>query len=82
MNEWFDIEDGVPDEEGDYLIYKLIPPNVVPVIDERMGWIEICYFVNGIFLDNIIDETANITHWMRMPDPPLETCPIRQKNIA
>ncbi len=82
MNEWIPVDDEIPEEENDYLVYKLMPPNVVTFRDECMGWIEICYFGNGIFLDNTVDATAHVTHWMRLPEPPKERCPVKQKKSA
>ena len=59
VNQWVNIKDKVPDEDGWYIVYKFKQVRVAE-------WCENCWYNER---DLPIDDCA-ITHWMPLLDPP------------
>lgn len=72
MSDWINVNDGLPNDGDEVLIYT--PDNDKSMDYENLlcGNISIGYIKNGIFFD-LIDFTmspAYVTHWMKKPPNP------------
>ena len=67
MAEWIDVNERLPNKEGDYLC--------VMADDCKSPFVIIKRFVNGMFfLSEWYKENVGrkVTHWMPLPEPPKE----------
>lgn len=78
MDEWIDVNDEAPKENGDYLCY--IRGFIPHLAKER--WMEVCFYNGQHFYDGFGDLELSVTHWRRLPSPPREKCRIEQKKCA
>lgn len=67
-NNWISINDNLPQEDRSVLIHRQ-KDDVV-----SLGYIEGGVWYDMAFTDESRDyETANVTHWMPLPEPPKQT---------
>ena len=72
MSEWFSVDERLPEEIGDYLVFfSYYDPS-------ELNWshVDISAFEKGQFTDS--ESGAKITHWMPLPDTP--AWPPKQKD--
>ena len=65
MFEWISVKDSLPDIKEDVLVYvEDFGISQAFRFDETSWWI----------LFDEVDWSDNITHWMKLPDKPVEVC--------